>query len=315
VNTSFLKNKRLVVLMGGWSAEREISLKSGAAIYHSLAKMNVESTLLDITAEVDFQKIQDFDIAFIALHGRGGEDGLVQSYLSDKEILYTGSDSVSCEIAMNKIETKKIWRDLSLPTPDFVEIKNAGLPNVETIPHLSNENDITALGETFVVKPAREGSSFGITIVQPSTGSLEQAIKEAAVYDKNVIVEAFVEGIEITIPIVGGNVLAPVTIKTKNTFYDYEAKYLSNQTEYQELIVTKQDMNLIKDFSWHAFSSLGCSGWGRVDAIQDLNGNLQLIEVNTVPGMTETSLLPKSAEIQGLSFDGLILEILSLACD
>lgn len=315
MNTSFLKNKRLVVLMGGWSAEREISLKSGMAIHNALAKMNVESKLLDLTSEIDFQKILDFDIAFIALHGRGGEDGQVQSYLSDKGIIYTGSDSVSCEIAMNKIETKKIWRNLSLPTPDFVEIKNAGLPNVETTPHLSSEDDITALDRTFVVKPAREGSSFGISIVRPGMGSLEQAIEKAAAYDKNVIVEAFVEGNEITIPIVGNKVLTPIKIKTKNIFYDYEAKYLSDQTEYQELVVSMQDINLIKDFSWHAFSSLGCSGWGRVDAIQDLDGNLQLIEVNTVPGMTATSLVPKSAEMQGLSFDELILKILFLACE
>lgn len=146
-------------------------------------------------------------------------------------------------------------------------------------------------------------------------GSLEQAIEKAAAYDKNVIVEAFVEGNEITIPIVGNKVLTPIKIKTKNIFYDYEAKYLSDQTEYQELVVSMQDINLIKDFSWHAFSSLGCSGWGRVDAIQDLDGNLQLIEVNTVPGMTATSLVPKSAEMQGLSFDELILKILFLACE
>ena len=310
----FLKNKKVVVLMGGWSAERGISLKSGTAIHRALEQMNINSTALDLLSESDFKKILGFDIAFIALHGRGGEDGLIQNYLSRKKILYTGSDAISCNIAMNKIETKKIWRNLLLPTPDFVEIRNAGLIGVETIPYLSAQEEVTNLDKSFVVKPAREGSSFGISIVKPGEGNLEEAIENAASFDTNVIVEAFIEGKEITIPIIGERVLAPIEIRSEGNFYDFEAKYLSNKTEYKECILTEEELTDVKEISWQAFSSIGCSGWGRVDLIQDLEGNFQLIEVNTVPGMTSTSLVPKSAKLENLSFNELILEILYLAC-
>ena len=315
MDKSFLNNRKVAVFMGGWSAEREISLKSGFAIHRALMEMNIKSTMVDLKSEQELEdSIRDVDLVFIALHGRGGEDGIVQDYLSSKQILFTGSDGPSCKIAMNKIETKKIWRELSLPTPDFVEILNAGQNNVETIPHLSSEEDITALDKSFVVKPAREGSSFGISIIKPGEGNLEDGIREAVKYDNNIIVEAFVEGIEITLPILGNKVLSPISIKPIGNFYDFEAKYLSNETIYEEIKLSLEKINLLKEYSWHAFSSIGCSGWGRVDVIQDLEGNFQLIEINTVPGMTETSLVPKSAQIEGISFNELILEILYLAC-
>jgi D-alanine-D-alanine ligase len=277
--------------------------------------MNIESTIVDLKSENDLEdSVKGIDIVFIALHGRGGEDGLVQDYLSKKQVLYTGSDGPSCEIAMNKIETKKIWRELSLPTPDFVEIINAGKSNVETVPHLSSESDIVSLDSSFVVKPAREGSSFGISIIKPGEGNLEDAMQEALKYDNNIIVEAFVEGVEITLPILGDRVLSPISIKPTGNYYDFKAKYQSTGTRYEKMELSKEQLNLLKEFSWHAFSSIGCSGWGRVDVIQDLEGNFQLIEINTVPGMTETSLVPKSAKIEDISFNELVLEILYLAC-
>ena len=312
---SFLDNKEVAVLMGGWSAEREISLKSGNAVLKALKEMKINSKAIDLVSPEDSKLlVKDFDIAFIALHGRGGEDGFIQELLSDQGILFTGSKSKACKLAMNKVETKKIWREVSLPTPDFVEISKAGQFDMQITPFLSGSDDITALDKSFVVKPANEGSSFGISIVKPGEGSLEEAMKEAVKYDETVLAEAFVEGIEITVTILGEKVLAPITVETEGIFYDYEAKYLSKNTKYSLANLNPNELNTLKDFCWHAFTSLGCEGWGRVDLIKDNSGNFQLIEINTVPGLTETSLVPKSAAFENISFNQLILEILHLAC-
>ena len=315
VDSSFLKGMRISVLMGGWSSEREISLISGHAVKDCLREMGFDPLILDLTSEEDaIKKVQDIDIAFIALHGKGGEDGFIQSLLGEREIIFTGSHAEACKTSINKAETKKVWRELSLPTPDFVEIKNAGKPDMEMTPYISGEDDITSLDKTFVVKPISHGSSKGVSIVRPGHGTLEEAMKEATKYDRNIITEAFVEGVELTVPILDQKPLVPISIHHKNEFYDYEAKYLSKETEYLEAKLSLQKTNEIKDFAWHAFSSLGCRGWGRVDLIQDQNDNFQLIELNTVPGLTRTSLVPKSAEIEGISFDQLITRILYIAC-
>ena len=177
---SLLRKKEIAILAGGWSAERDISLMSGLAVSEALEELGINFTFLDLKSKEQAQDItSEIDIAFIALHGRGGEDGYIQEILEEKDILYTGSKPESCKIAMDKSETKKIWRDLLLPTPDFVEIQKAGTPEMKLTPYLSSEDDITALDKTFVVKPSREGSSFGITIVKPGEGSLEEAMKQA----------------------------------------------------------------------------------------------------------------------------------------
>jgi|TARA_B110000240_G_scaffold120006_1_gene134234 D-alanine-D-alanine ligase len=314
-DSSFLGNKKVAVLMGGWSAEREISLRSGNAVLKSLKEMQINAKAIDLVSpEGSKLQLEDFDIAFIALHGRGGEDGFIQELLTDKEILFTGSKTEACKLAMNKVETKKVWREFSLPTPDFVEITKAGKSDMKITPFLSGSDDITALDKSFVVKPANEGSSYGISIVKPGEGSLEEAIIEAVKYDETVLAEAFVDGIEITVTILGDRVLPPVAIEAKGAFYDYEAKYLSNETKYSLANLDPDNLITLKNFCWHAFKSLGCEGWGRVDLIKDNNNNFQLIEINTVPGLTETSLVPKSAALEGISFNELILEILHLAC-
>jgi D-alanine-D-alanine ligase len=314
-DSSFLGNKKVAVLMGGWSAEREISLRSGNAVLKSLKEMQINAKAIDLVSpEGSKLQLEDFDIAFIALHGRGGEDGFIQELLTDKEILFTGSKTEACKLAMNKVETKKVWREFSLPTPDFVEITKAGKSDMKITPFLSGSDDITALDKSFVVKPANEGSSYGISIVKPGEGSLEEAIIEAVKYDETVLAEAFVDGIEITVTILGDRVLPPVAIEAKGAFYDYEAKYLSNETKYSLANLDPDNLITLKNFCWHAFKSLGCEGWGRVDLIKDNNNNFQLIEINTVPGLTETSLVPKSAALEGITFNELILEILHLAC-
>ena len=315
-NLDTLIHREITVLMGGWSAEREISLKTGKAVTNSIRSLGLKVRDIDLMSPDEIEKIiNSLDLVFIALHGRGGEDGYIQKILEENKIQFTGSSSDACKIAMNKAETKKIWRDLSLPTPDFVEVRNAGTPNLETIPFLSGENDVSPLEASFVVKPAREGSSFGISIVHPEgKTSLEDAMKEAIKYDDILIVEAFVEGDEITVPILGEEILTPITIKPKNLFYDFEAKYLSEDTEYLKSDLNPEEFSAVKEFSLNAFSCLGCEGWGRVDLIKDRNNNFQIIEVNTVPGLTETSLVPKSASFKGIDFNSLIARILNTAC-
>ena len=315
IDTSKFKDREISVLMGGWSTEREISLKTGRAVVDSVKSMGLSVRSVDLTSPEEAIKLVDsLDLVFIALHGRGGEDGFIQAILEEKNIQFTGSNSKSCELSMNKSETKKIWRELSLPTPDFVEIKNAGTTKTQTSPFLSSEQDVSALEESFVVKPAREGSSFGVSIVHPGKGSLENAMKEALKYDDILIVEAFIEGEEVTVPILEGKTLTPISIKPKNDFYDFDAKYVRNDTEYSQSELSEEELMTVKNFAWHAFSCLGCSGWGRVDFIQDKKRNFQLIELNTVPGLTETSLVPKSAILEGIDFDGLIIRILNTAC-
>ena len=315
-NLDALINREITVLMGGWSAEREISLKTGRAVTDSIKSLGLKVRGVDLTSPEEIEKIiNSLDLVFIALHGRGGEDGYIQKILEENKIQFTGSNSGACEVAMNKAETKKIWRDLSLPTPDFVEIRNAGTPNLETTPFLSGQEDISPLEASFVVKPAREGSSFGISIVHPEgKNSLEDAMKEAIKYDDILMVEAFVEGEEITVPILGKEALTPITDKPKNLFYDFEAKYLRKDTEYLKSDLNTEEFRAVKEFSLNAFSCLGCEGWGRVDLIKDRNNNFQIIEVNTVPGLTETSLVPKSASFEGINFDSLVTRILNTAC-
>ena len=315
-NLDTLIDREITVLMGGWSAEREISLKTGKAVTNSIRSLGLKVRDIDLISPDEIEKIiNSLDLVFIALHGRGGEDGYIQKILEENKIQFTGSNSGACEVAMNKAETKKIWRDLSLPTPDFVEIRNAGTPNLETTPFLSGENDVSPLEASFVVKPAREGSSFGISIVHPEEGiSLEEAMKKAIEYDDILIVEAFVEGDEITVPVLGEEILTPITIRPKNLFYDFEAKYLREDTEYFKSDLNSEEFDAVKEFSLNAFSCLGCEGWGRVDLIKDRNNNFQIIEINTVPGLTETSLVPKSASFEGINFDSLIARILNTAC-
>ena len=311
---SDLRQLRIAVLHGGWSSEREVSLVSGKAVISSLLKMGLKIQSFKINSKEDLkQSFKEFDLVFNALHGKGGEDGYIQSILEKDKIVFTGSKSSSCKISFNKIETKKIWREIGLPTPDFVEILNVKTPEMELNHFVTGDEDITSLDSSFVVKPAREGSSFGISIVKPGIGNLEDSMKIASKFDKDVLIEAFVEGEEITVSILGSRSLTPITIKPFNQFYDYEAKYLSNKTSYLPSKLSEKKISEVEELALDAYNALGCQGWGRVDFIQDIDGNFQLLEVNTVPGLTKTSLVPKAAELNGLDFDSLIVEILRLA--
>jgi len=311
---SEFRNLKIAVAMGGFSSEREISLLSGSSVVESLSRLGLKVFPLDLKSKESFNRdYNQFDVIFNALHGRGGEDGFLQSILEANNIKFTGSNSEACKVSMNKIETKKIWREAGFPTPDFVEITNVKTANMQLNQFVTEGNDITSLDKSYVVKPAREGSSFGISIVKPNQGSLEEAMELASKFDADILTEAFVDGKEVTVAILGEKALSPIIITTNNKFYDYDAKYISKKTNYEVANFGPKLTQHVQDLAINAFNSLGCEGWGRVDFIQDKEENFQLLEINTVPGLTQTSLVPKAAEHDGIDFNNLIIEIIKLA--
>ena len=292
---------RVGVLFGGTSAEREISLQSGRAVVASLKNLGIDVVALDLNEGAIDQILEArLDRAFIALHGVGGEDGRMQALLEFLNIPYTGSGVQASAIAMDKLHTKQIWRGIGLPTPDF-KILDA-------------ESDwrqvLQELGGEVMVKPAHEGSSIGMSRVA-SASELKQAYSDAAQYDSRVLAETLITGSEYTVAVVDGEALPAIKLETDHSFYDYEAKYVSGDTRYIcpcGLDVDKEQK--LQALALQAFDSIGCRGWGRVDFMADEKDNFLLLEVNTVPGMTATSLVPMAAAANNKSFDQLVLKIL-----
>ena len=248
-------------------------------------------------------KAQRFDRAFIALHGRFGEDGTVQGALEYLGIPYTGSGVMASALAMDKWRTKLLWRAAGLPTPDYE------LMSARTDP----AGLVARLGLPLMVKPAREGSSIGMSKVT-TIEKIAPAYELAARYDDVVIAERFVEGIELTAAILGDEPLPLIRLETPREFYDYEAKYFADDTRYIcPCGLPAEQERSVQRMALEAFRILGCSGWGRVDAMLDRDGKLQLLEVNTIPGMTDHSLVPMAARAQGISFEDLCVRILESA--
>jgi D-alanine-D-alanine ligase len=297
---------RVAVLMGGKSGEREISLKSGGAVLAALQAQGVDAHAFD-PREKPLHDLEVFDRVFINLHGRFGEDGCIQGALEMLQIPYTGSGVMASAIGMDKWRTKLLWRATNVVTPDF-----------ELVTATSDFAAIEAkLGLPLFVKPANEGSSIGITKVKES-GGLEAAYELAAEADPLVIAEAFVGGGEYTVGIIedanGLRALPIIRIVPKNEFYDYEAKYLRNDTEYLcpcGLSLEKEAQ--IQQEALLAFRAIGCKGWGRVDFLMDEAGKHYFLEVNTSPGMTDHSLVPMAAKAAGISFNELVIQILDMA--
>jgi D-alanine-D-alanine ligase len=296
----------VAVLMGGTSAERDISLLSGSAIYEGLKSQGINVVKID-TQENLYQSLQEqkIDRAFIALHGRDGEDGVIQGYLRMLKIPFTGSDTASSALAMNKVLTKKIWCYMGLKTAEFSKVLKTECFDLNNSSKLMNH-----LGRTLFVKPIREGSSVGMSKTS-SESELVDAVKKAQKYD-DVLIEQFIDGDEFTISIINKNALPSIQMVTPNEFYDYEAKYTANTTEYYcPSGLTEDEENELQSVALKAFSALGCSGWGRIDFIRDKSTKqFMLLEANTVPGMTESSLVPKAASSVGISFPQLVKEIL-----
>jgi len=295
---------RVAVLMGGWAAEREVSLKSGQAVLEGLLEKGIDAHAVDADRNV-LETLQkgNFDRVFNILHGRGGEDGELQGALEILQIPYTGCGVMASAISMDKLMTKRIWTGSGLPTPAF-EILHADT-NFEVV--------VEKLGLPIMVKPAQEGSSIGMSKVTEA-GQLRPAFEKAAEYDDVVFAEQWVMGKEFTVSILGDTVLPPIRLEAEADFYDYDAKYISNKTQYHcPCGLSNADEDTLKTLSKTAFNVLGGRGWGRVDLMQDNVGTFWLIEVNTVPGMTDHSLVPMAAKQQGLSFSDLTVEILKTA--
>ena len=293
---------RVAVLYGGRSAEREVSLKSGAAVLAALQAAGVDAFGIDVGADL-LQRLaeQQIDRAFIVLHGRGGEDGTVQGLLECAGIPYTGSGVLASALAMDKLRTKQVWHSLGLPTP-----RHATLASEQDC-----HNAAEKLGFPMIVKPATEGSSIGMAKVD-DLEALFAAWQVARQFDSQVLVEQWITGPEFTVAILGEEVLPPIRLGTNNAFYDYEAKYLSNDTRYEIPCGLDADKEAeLRDLTARACQALGVVGWGRADFMQDMQGNFWLLEVNTVPGMTDHSLVPMAAQAAGLDFTGLVLKILA----
>jgi D-alanine-D-alanine ligase len=295
---------KVAVLLGGRSAERPVSLKSGGMVLSALKSRGVNATAFD-PAERDLRDLIDerFDAVFIALHGRFGEDGTIQGALELLGIPYTGSGVLASALAMDKWRTKLLWQAAGVATPPY-EILTAS----------SDWAAVAArLGLPIMVKPANEGSSIGMSKVK-TLGALDEAYTLAANYDPLVLAEQFISGIELTAGILGDTPLPLIRLETPREFYDYEAKYISDDTRYivpcglspaQEAAVQAQALQ--------AFRTLGCRGWGRVDLMLDTTGQALFLEVNTAPGMTDHSLVPMAARHAGIDFPDLCARILSMA--
>ncbi len=302
---------RVAVLMGGFSAEREISLLSGEAIFHGLLNVGVDAHKVIVDRDIIRPVLNgDFDFVFIALHGRGGEDGMIQGALEAAAIPYSGSGILASSLAMDKDRTKNIWRAVKLPTPASIVVKNNQQPDAEKISEI-----LAAVGPVVFVKPSLEGSSVGVSKVDNSA-DLQKAIHLAASLNSPVLIEHFVDGEEFTVAILGGKALPAIRLETPREFYDYKAKYQSINTQYHcPASLNENEQKALAQLSEAAFKSLGCKAWGRVDLMRNRLGDWQLLEVNTVPGMTEKSLLPLAAEKSGISFADLLLKIMNFSCE
>jgi len=293
---------KVAVLMGGDSNERAVSLLSGEAVLHALKRLGINAEAFDPSSR-DINEIQSYNRAFIALHGRGGEDGSMQAFLKSKNIAYTGSDSLSSAIGMDKLKTKLLWRSLNISTPDFLQVTEK----------TSYEEIMSAIGVPFFIKPSNEGSSIGIDKIK-NEKQYQDAFLKTSKIDANVIVEKFVDGEEFTVAIVNDKTLPVIKIKPSNEFYDYQAKYIKDDTQYIcPSGIEKQKEVSISQEALQAFKIIGCSSWGRVDFMMDKQGRHYFIEVNTSPGMTSHSLVPMAAKEVGINFDQLVLEILKTA--
>jgi D-alanine-D-alanine ligase len=294
----------VAVLFGGRSAEREVSLKSGAAVLAALQRSGVDAHAFD-PAKRDLHNLLDerFDRVFIALHGRYGEDGTVQGALELMGIPYTGSGVMASSIAMDKWRTKMIWQAAGLPIPDFMLINE----------HSDWDAVVQRLGLPLFVKPANEGSSVGISKVK-HVNELKAAYEEAAKHDKLVIAERFIGGGEYTAAILNGRALPVIKIEPANEFYDYEAKYLRDDTRYLcPCGLSAEQEAEMQALAQQGFAVIGGQGWGRVDFLRGTDGKAYLLEVNTSPGMTDHSLVPMAAREAGTSFEQLVVQVLEAA--
>ena len=297
---------KVLVIYGGNSNEREVSLNSGKAVLEALKSKGIDAYEWDPKDKPFYKLIENnFDRAWIALHGKGGEDGSIQGALEFLGIPYTGSDILASSTAMNKIISKKIFQNHDIPTPDYriIHTKRDALEAMEY------------LGLPMVVKPISEGSSLGMSIIS-DVRDLEEAVNMALKYSDTAMAEECIVGDELTVTILNGNALPSIRIKTPRIFYDFRAKYKSIETQY--ICPGTDDIDsekLYADLALKAFDALGCSGWGRIDFMRHASDLPKVLEVNTIPGMTEKSLVPMAAKKAGIDFPELCWQILETSID
>lgn len=300
--------EKVAVLLGGTSAEREVSLKSGAAVLAGLREAGVDAHPIDPKSYAVTQlKADGYNKVFIALHGRGGEDGTLQGVLEFLNLPYTGSGVMASALTMDKLRTKLLWQGSNLAVSPYIAL------NRDQLAQFNAEAVIQRLGLPLIVKPSNEGSSVGMSKVNAAE-ELLPALQEAFKHDTCVLVEKWLSGPEFTVAILGDEVLPSIRIQPAGVFYDYQAKYLSDETEYfcPSGLSDEQEAQ-IRALALSAYQAVGCQGWGRVDVMMDSDGQFYLLEVNTAPGMTTHSLVPMAARQSGLSFSQLVVKILALA--
>lgn len=292
---------RVAVLYGGDSAEREVSLRSGAAVVAALQAQGVQVVPMVLgpnpLSDIQAAKV---DRAFIALHGPGGEDGKIQALLEYLNIPYTGSGMSASALCMDKLRTKHLWRGVGLPTPNY-----------QTLTAESDWHQVlTELGGEVIVKPCHEGSSLGMARVD-SAQTLADAYQQARQFDQSVMVEQFIRGAEYTVAVLGNTTLPTIKLETNHRFYDFDAKYQADDTRYLCPCGLPPEREVVlQSLALAAFNAVGAEGWGRVDIMTDESGAPYLLEANTVPGMTDHSLVPMAAKAAGYSFDELVMTIL-----
>ncbi|MEQ9834328.1 D-alanine--D-alanine ligase [Pectobacterium versatile] len=303
--------EKVAVLLGGTSAEREVSLLSGQAVLAGLKEAGINAHAVDTRdVSVTTLKEEGFTKIFIALHGRGGEDGTLQGVLEFLGLPYTGSGVMASALTMDKLRTKQVWQAVGLPVSPYVALDRRQYSETAANALLAK---FTHLGLPLIVKPSREGSSVGMSKVN-TLSELPAALEEALRHDDDILVEKWLSGPEYTVAILGDEVLPSIRIQPAGTFYDYEAKYLSDDTQYfcPSGLPDEQEQALA-GLAMAAYRAVGCSGWGRVDFMLDSDGAFYLLEVNTSPGMTSHSLVPMAARQRGLTFSQLVVKILELA--
>ncbi len=287
--------------MGGWAAERDISLLSGNAVLQGLLSRGVDAHAVDVDRNiVELLGDGQYERAFVVLHGRGGEDGVIQGALEILGLPYTGSGVLGSALGMDKYRCKLLWQGMGLPTPAFAMIHQES--DLETV---------AEIGFPMMIKPVHEGSSIGMCKVD-NPGQLHLAWQSAARYDSAVLAEAWIEGSEYTAAIMGDLPLPLIKLETDNLFYDYQAKYESNETRYLlPCGLDVQQETELQQLALSAFRGAAATGWGRVDLMLDQEGEPWLIEVNTVPGMTDHSLVPMAAKAAGMDFPELVWQLLA----
>ncbi|MFH0732222.1 MAG: D-alanine--D-alanine ligase [Candidatus Omnitrophota bacterium] len=309
--------EKIAVLLGGPSSEREISIKSGTAVYEALTSYGLDAVCIDVSDNPVKQiREQSADIAFIALHGRFGEDGTIQAMLEEAAIPYTGSGPEASRLAMDKLASRKIFQDNGMLVPEYIALKKD--KDSDTFFKLNSfytEREINGFPYFFpmVVKPNKEGSSIGISILK-SVADFKDALEAAFSYDDDIIIEKFIDGYDITVGILDDKPLPVVCIKPKNELYDFEAKYTQGATEY--IVPAKLENGILamaQDLGLKAHNLLGCSCFSRVDMRLGKENKIYLLEVNTIPGLTSTSLLPKAAKAVGIDFTQMCLTMIKSA--